>query len=136
MTEAIQDGIPRTKDFSGSDEDSFFTVRGIQFDIRDDIPIRNFRAIGRGFNGLEKLSPDEKDDDAYVAVFKDLFAGLLEADSVDAVNQALDPLVHDHLVNADGRRVVIGLKKAKDILLWILEVQGLRPTQPSSNSSE
>lgn len=125
----MSDGIARHRDFSDADEAASFVVRGVTFHLRDDIPIKNFRQISRMSSALDKL--DEEDDDGYTQIFKDIFAKLLLPDSADAMGYALDGTL---LEEGSTRPITIGLRKAQDILKWILEVYGLRPTQSSSDS--
>lgn len=111
----MSDGIARFKDFTGSGEKIQFSVSGETFTARDDIPlgyIGNLARVG------ENLGSDGE------GVILELFAKLLEPESFTRFEAA---------VNGESA-TVIGITRVKEIIPWLLEMFGLRPTGASSGS--
>lgn len=67
---------------------------------------------------------DEADVGQFPALFRQLFGMILQEDSYDLFNKRLSDREHP-----------IDFQHLQDILPWLLEEYGLRPTQPSSDSS-
>lgn len=111
----MSDGIARFKDFTGDDEPPKFQIRAEVFTCLDDIPIKR---IGE----LSKLS--EGGVEGMDGKVLRLFEGLLEPESYDRFKSSMEA----------GTPVVIGIKRIKELIPWLLEQYGLRPTEASSGS--
>lgn len=105
------------KDFSYTDEFHPFIIGGEEFRALPDIPLSMMAQITRMSNVSETI--EKEGPEAII----DLFTELLQTDSAERFKKAL----------VEKR---VGVKKITEILPWILEKNGLRPTQPSSNSSD
>lgn len=113
----MTDGIARFRDFTGETDPIVFAVGNHRFTAKDDIPLAHLGRLG-------KLGSELGDDDDGTKLLK-VFEFLLEPDSyatfAKSVNGELD--------------VTIGVKRVKDIIPWLLEQYGLRPTEEPSGSS-
>lgn len=109
-----------------------FTPKIIEFEIFDhtyeaspDIPLgllqqlKNFRTLGAAMQSDD----DTPDLEPLLRIFDEL---LLEDDAVYLRGSA---------TGAHGKRKQVGIRIIMDLIPWLLEQYGLRPTQPSSHSS-
>lgn len=116
----MTDGIARFKDFTGDSDPIQFKIRDEVFTALDDIPLAHF---GR----LAELGDDLTNSDADNAVdrFLTLFSKLLEPESYARFEKAVK----------GESATVIGISRVKDIIPWLMEQYGLRPTEAPSGSS-
>lgn len=111
----------RFKDFSTTDEPVRFKIDEDIFDAPSvlAVPVMQELAVA-----AEKL----KSGEANAAIFEalvDVLALILTEDSAVRLRERVVSRTHP-----------IGFQQLVDVLLWMLEVYGLRPTQPSSSSSD
>lgn len=118
----MTDGVARFKDFTGDTDPIVFRVGSETFRAHDDIPLKH---LGK----LADLGSDlESGDAAGNATLKilRLFEKLLVPESYERFAQA---------VNGD-LEVSIGVNRIRQIIPWMLEQYGLRPTEASSGSGD
>lgn len=115
----MSDGIARFKDFTGDSDPIQFKIRDDVFTARDDIPLKYFGSLASIGEDLEggKGDPASK--------LLALFEKLLEPESYERFAAA---------VNGQSS-TVIGIARIKEIIPWLLEQYGLRPTEAPSGSS-
>lgn len=112
----MTDGIARFKDFTGDGGKIQFAISGETFTAKDDIPLAYMGKLAELGEGLGSDGG---------GVILELFAKLLEPESFTRFEMA---------VNGESS-TVIGITRVKDIIPWLLEQYGLRPTEASSGSS-
>lgn len=113
----MSDGIARFRDFTGRDERITFKVRDEVFTAIDDIPLA---LMGQLSKIGDEISAGTADG------ILTLFEKILEPESYERFQLAVQ-----------GRIIgtVIGISRIKEIIPWLLEQYGLRPTEASSGSS-
>ena len=119
MTDAAE--VVRFKDFSVSPEPIIFKMEGDEFHALPDIPLdllielAEFATIG-----------EEQGRAAQIEKMKDFFDGILDEDSAGRLRERMKK----------GAAQPIGKRLLVDVMPWLMEVYGLRPTQPSSESAD
>lgn len=111
----MTDGIARFKDFTGDGGKIQFAVSGETFTALDDIPLAHVGKLAELGEGMSSGGVDR---------ILQVFQALLEKDSFTRFEAA---------VNGESS-TVIGITRVRDIVLWLLEQYGLRPTEASSGS--
>lgn len=112
----MSDGIARFKDFTGDGGKIQFAISGETFTALDDIPLAymgKLAEIGEGIAG-------DGGTDKIIQIFK----ALLEPESFTRFEAAV----------RGESSVVVGISRVKEIIPWLLEMYGLRPTEASSGS--
>lgn len=112
----MTDGIARFKDFTGDADPIRFKIRDEIFTCLDDIPIARIGELAKIAN-----SDDVADMGAKMLT---LFQELLEEESFERFKSSI----------LTGKPVVVGVTRIRDLVPWLLEQYGLRPTVPSSGS--
>lgn len=115
----MADGIARFKDFTGDSDPIQFKIREEVFTARDDIPLRYFGSLAAIGDDLEGGKGDA------ASKLLSLFEKLLEPESYGRFAAAV----------AGESATVIGISRVKEIIPWLLEQYGLRPTVAPSGSS-
>lgn len=114
----MSDGIARFKDFTGDSGPITFALNGETFTAYEDIPLKHLgdlADIGKEF--------ESKQGDA-MGKMERLFEKLLEPESYTRFHASMT-----------GQSTnVIGVNRIKQIIPWLLEQYGLRPTEASSGS--
>lgn len=119
MTDAAE--VVRFKDFSVSPEPISFRMEDDTFNCLPDIPLdllmelAEFATIGR-----------EQGGKAQAEKMKEFFDGILDEDSAGRLRERMKK----------GAAQPVGKRILVDVLPWLLEVYGLRPTQESSESAD
>lgn len=116
----MSDGIARFKDFTGDSDPIQFKIRDEVFTARDDIPLKHFGGLAAIGDDLEGGKGDP------AAKLLTLFEKLLEPESYERFAAA---------VNGQSA-TVIGIARIKEIIPWLLEQYGLRPTEAPSGSGD
>lgn len=114
----MSDGIARFKDFTEHQTKIQFSVRGEMFTAKDDIPLPYLGRLSELGSGL-----GDSGEDATAKILK-VFEAMLDKQSYEKFEQA---------ISGDGE-IVIGITLIQQIITWLLEQYGLRPTEPSSGS--
>lgn len=115
--------IARFKDFSGSPDPVMFRIHGDEFECIPEIPLD-------GLAELVQLA-EVRDGGPKVMLNKiyEFFDGVMTPDSAallrkrGKISTAEEPNTNP-----------IGMRHIQEILPWLMEVYGLRPTQPSDGS--
>lgn len=116
----MSDGIARFKDFTGDTDPIQFKIRDEVFTAFDDIPLKH---MGR----LSELGEDLTEGDGDMAgKLLAVFGALLKPESFTRFEAA---------VNGDSD-TVIGIGHIRQIIPWLLEQYGLRPTKASPGSGD
>ena len=113
----MSDGIARFKDFSDDSEPIQFKVGPEIFTCLPTIPLKKMSAL----SGIAKGGGVDAMVDNLIRVF----GGVLEPDSYKKFLECLEGTAHP-----------ISMKQITEILPWLLEQYGLRPTEASSGSAE
>lgn len=107
------------KDFTRAHERIRFRIDADTFEAARALPGRTLTEFGKRFSDIGKLPVDQQVD------------GILEAlglvllpDSAARISKRLGDLENP-----------VELEQAMEVIMWLLERYGLRPTQPSSNSA-
>ncbi len=112
------DGIARFKDFTKSADAPSFKIEDVLFSCRKGIPIRRLGALSKlaeNFNidGIE---------DKMISIFE----GILTKESQEIFVRCM----------TTDEPIEIDIDFVREVIPWILEQYGLRPTQASSGSSD
>lgn len=119
--------IVRFKDFSPSPEPVWFTIGDDRFDCLPDIALDAIVELA-----TLKATGDEIDDrKAQVGRLHDFFDYVMEPASA-AVFRRRTAVPTEEAPNPKP----IGMRTVTNIMNWLMEVYGLRPTQPSSESAD
>lgn len=124
----MEDGKARFKDFSAKRTSLTFSAGGQTFEALPELPIGRLAA-------LSDLGKSDFSKAGGIAKIEQIFRYLLTRESADRFCAAIayrEPDEADPLATFDPP--VIGLTTVLDILRWLLEEHGLRPTEPSSGS--
>lgn len=116
----MSDGIARFKDFTGNPDPIQFKIRDEVFTAVDDIPLSymgRLAELGEGLGSAGAGDAAEK--------FLALFARLLEPESYSRFEAAVK----------GESATVVGISRVKEIIPWLMEQYGLRPTVAPSGSS-
>lgn len=118
MTDATE--VVRFKDFSVSPEPIAFQMEDDTFHCLPDISLdllmelADFATIG-----------EQQGRGAQIEKMKEFFDGILDEDSAGRLRER----------TKKGATQPIGKRLLVDVMPWLMEVYGLRPTQPSSESA-
>jgi hypothetical protein len=108
------------KDFSKKHTPVFFRIDAVDFEALPTLPIPVMQKLIGQANALK----DKEVTEAVVGEVLDIFNTVLKADSAQRfatrINDTENP---------------VDLPQIMDILTWLMEMYGRRPTQPSSDSS-
>jgi hypothetical protein len=119
MTELTPaDGAP-VKDFTRARKRLNFRIDDDLFEAATALPGKTLARFAARFNDIENVTVDKQLD-----AFADALSMVLLPESDARFQQRLDDLEHP-----------IELDQASDVIQWLLEQYGLRPTEPSSDSS-
>jgi len=113
----VSDGIARFKDFTGDPDPIQFKIRDEVFTALDDIPLAHMGRLAELGEDLGSANATEK--------FLTLFSRLLVPESYARFEAAVK----------GESATVIGVSRVKEIIPWLLEQYGLRPTVAPSGSS-
>lgn len=113
----MSDGIARFKDFTGDPDPIQFKIRDEVFTALDDIPLAYMGRLAELGEDLGSTNAADK--------FLSLFSRLLEPESYTRFEKAVK----------GESATVIGISRVKEIIPWLLEQYGLRPTGAPSGSS-
>lgn len=118
MTELTPADAP-VKDFSRQRKRHIFRIDGDVFEAATALPGKVLARFAKRFADIEALPVDEQLD-----AFADALSMVLLPESDARFQKRLDDLENP-----------IELDQASDVIQWLLEQYGLRPTEPSSPSS-
>lgn len=116
----MSDGIARFKDFTGNTEPIRFQIRDEVFTAFDQIPMKHVGRLSELGDGLAGGTGD------LASKMLAVFAALLEPESYARFEAG---------VNGEST-TVIGVGHVQQIVPWLLEQYGLRPTEASSGSGD
>lgn len=125
MTSPEATEVVRHRDFSLSPEPITFTIHPDMFECVSEIPLDVLGEIANAASTRGTGSVTQQ-----LERMKDLFDGVMLPNSAYRFRQRLTRGTDEH-PNPNP----IGMRHIRDILPWLMEVYGLRPTQPSANSS-
>lgn len=111
--------VTPVKDFSRERKRLVFRIDGDVFEAATALPGKVLARFAKRFNDIENVPVDEQLD-----AFADALGMVLLPESNALFQKRLDDLQHP-----------IELDQASDVIQWLLEEYGMRPTQPSSDSS-
>lgn len=107
------------KDFSRARERLQFTIDGDLFEAAPALPGKTLTEFGKRFSDIAETDLADRLD-----IFADALSMVLLPDSNALFQKRFEDLERP-----------IQLEQASDVIVWLLEQYGLRPTQPSSPSS-
>lgn len=119
MTQPIPTEATPVKDFSRKRERLVFRIDDDIFEAATALPGKTLARFATRFADIEKTPFDKQLD-----VFADALGLVLLPESNARFQKRLDDLQNP-----------IELEQASDVITWLLEHYGLRPTEPSSDSS-
>jgi len=118
MTQPITEAAP-VKDFTRKRTRLVFRIDDDEFEAAKALPGKTLSRFATRFTDIEKTPLAEQ-----LNVFADALGMVLLPDSNALFQKRLDDLTNP-----------IELEQASDVIQWLLEAYGLRPTEPSSDSS-
>jgi len=107
------------KDFTRQRERLQFTIDGDVFEAAPALPGKTLAEFAKRFADVADTSLADRLD-----IFADALGMVLLPDSAAVFTKRFEDLEHP-----------IELEQASEVIVWLLECYGLRPTQPSSPSS-
>jgi len=116
--------IVRFKDFSLSPEPVTFRIAPDDFECYPEIPLDALVEL----SGLNLGGDDRK---AQMDKLKDFFDGIMPPEQAAKLRTRMRVGTED-----EPNPSPIGMRHITNILPWLMEVYGLRPTQPSSESED
>lgn len=119
MTQPIPTEATPVKDFSRKRERLIFRIDDDIFEAATALPGKTLSRFATRFADIEKTPIDKQLD-----IFADALGMVLLPESNARFQKRLDDLENP-----------IELEQASDVITWLLEHYGLRPTEPSSDSS-
>jgi hypothetical protein len=119
MTQPIPTEAAPVKDFSRKRERLLFRIDDDVFEAATALPGKTLARFATRFTDIEKTPIGEQ-----LNVFADALGMVLLPESNSLFQKRLDDLAKP-----------IELEQASDVIQWLLEAYGLRPTEPSSDSS-
>lgn len=119
MTQPIPTEAAPVKDFSRKRERLLFRIDDDLFEAATALPGKTLARFAKRFADIESLPVDEQLD-----AFADALSMVLLPDSNAIFQKRLDDLTRP-----------IELEQTSDVIQWLLEAYGSRPTEPSSDSS-
>lgn len=117
MTDTTATGAP-IRDFSEARERVLFRIDGDVFEAASALPGKTLARFAGRFADIEKVPPEQQLD-----AMTDALSMVLLPDSAALFAKRLDDLTNP-----------ISLEQASDVITWLLECYGMRPTEPSSPS--
>jgi hypothetical protein len=120
----MAEDIVRFKDFSFSAEPVTFRISPDTFECAPEIPLDSIVE-------LSMLSVSDGDRKAQFERMKDFLDGILVYESAALFRQRCKPGTQE-----EPNPYPIGMRHVQALLPWFMEVYGLRPTQPSSESED
>jgi hypothetical protein len=108
------------KDFSRKREPIEFMLNGVKLKAKTALGLTSMQRVIALKDRLGAATEDK------LSVFEDIFAVLLHKDFVGAFSALV----------ADEDDEPVDIAQLNDIMVYVMERQGLRPTQPSGKSSE
>lgn len=115
---------PAVKDFSRPRTRVAFTIDGDLFEAPPAIPAEVFMEYAQRYSKLQAGDEDSRDLNEMLTAMKDVLAIVLYPQSFDLFVQRMK----------DPARP-IDLSQVQDVIVWLMEQYGMRPTVPSSESS-
>jgi hypothetical protein len=109
----------RHRDFSAPAEPVTFTIAPDTFICRADISLDDLAALTETYANASSMAMPEQ-----VAALREALAAILTVESYDTLATR----------TAKGAPQPIGMVLVTSVLPWLLEMFGLRPTEPSSDS--
>jgi len=109
----------RFKDFSTPNQPVSFQVDGDLFEAPAVLPVPVMQELVVTADKLKNIGEDASVFTAMIEIFDVILVDASAARFRERVNSKTEP---------------IGMQQIVDIMLWLLEAYGLRPTQPSSDS--
>lgn len=119
MTQPTPAEAATIRDFTEKHERLLFRIDDDVFEAARTLPGKTLARFASRFNGIETATVDKQLD-----AFADALSMVLLPDSNSLFQKRLEDLENP-----------IGLEQASDVITWLLEHYGVRPTQPSSDSS-
>jgi hypothetical protein len=119
MTQPIPTETTPVKDFSRKRKQLVFRIDDDVFEAAKALPGKTLARFAARFADIEKTPVDKQLD-----AFADALGMVLLPESNALFQKRLDDLENP-----------IELEQASDVIQWLLECYGLRPTEPSSDSS-
>lgn len=113
--------VARFKDFTLSEEPVTFKIGPDIFTCVPEVPLDVLMDMAELATGLTGTTRKEQMDRVYA-----FFEGVMEEDSFTTFRTRMQR----------GAKLPIGMTHFRDIMTWLMEVYGLRPTQPSSPSPD
>ena len=120
----MPEDIVRFKDFSLSPEPVTFRIAPDDFECYSEIPLDTLLE-------LAEISATGGDRKAQFERLKDFFDGIMAPEMAAQFRARCKPST-----KAEPNPHPIGMRHVIDILPWLMEVYGLRPTQQSSDSPD
>lgn len=115
---------PAVKDFSRPRTRVAFTIDGDTFEAPPAIPAEVFMEYAERYSRLQARDDEERDLHEMLAAMKDVLAIVLYPQSYE---------LFAHRMRDPNRP--IDLAQVQDVIVWLMEQYGMRPTVPSSESS-
>lgn len=119
MTQLIPTEATPVKDFTRPRERLLFRIDSDVFEAATALPGKTLSRFAKRFATVESTPPDQQLD-----AFTDALGMVLLPESNALFQKRLDDLERP-----------IELEQASDVIQWLLECYGLRPTEPSSPSA-
>lgn len=110
---------PPIKDFTQARERVIFRIDGDMFEAASALPGKTLARFAGRFADIDKTPPEQQLD-----AIADALGMVLLPESAARFAKRLDDLTNP-----------ISLEQASDVITWLLERYGMRPTEPSSPSS-
>lgn len=117
--------VVKFKDFSLSEEPITFRIAPDMFECVPEIALDGLAELA----GLASNSGDDRT--MQLNKMKDFFDSIMTFDSAAKFRERCRVPTQ-----AEPNPHPIGMRHIKDVIPWLMEVYGLRPTQPSSESSD
>lgn len=117
MTEVVT----RFKDFTRSEEPVTFQIGPDLFTCVPEVPFDVLMDMAEIAGNMQGTSRTEM-----IAKTREFFSGVMEPESYELFDSRMKR----------GAKLPIGMKHFQEILAWMLEVYGLRPTRPSEPSAD
>ena len=123
LTQASQPA-PAVKDFSRPRTRVAFTIDGDTFEAPPAIPAEVFMEYAERYSQLQARDDDQRNPREMIDAMKGVLAIVLYPQSYELfVHRMRDP------------NKPIDLAQVQDVIVWLMEQYGMRPTVPSSESS-